>query len=89
MYSQGGEEEEQQQPEPQEGENEEEKQDSLQQAQDQQADSLAVPPQQMELSRAEILRMLDAMKNEEMKVQEKLRGAKSKKGNTKKSDKDW
>ncbi len=85
----GEEKEEESQPKPEEGENDEEKQDSLQQAQDQQADSLGVPPQQMQLSKEEILRMLEAMKNEEMKVQEKLRGAKAKKGNTRKSDKDW
>jgi len=85
-----GEEGEEEEPKPEEGENNDEKQDSLQQAQDQQKmDSLAMPPQQLKLSKEEILRMLETMKNEEMKVQEKLRGYKNGKGQTNKSDKDW
>lgn len=51
-------------------------------------DSLAVPPEQLKMSKDEIMRLLEALKNEELKVQEKLRNQKGK-SKTIKSDKDW
>ncbi len=69
--------EEEQKPKPEEQQpNPEEAQDSTGMGQ----------PEERELSREEMLRLLEALKNEELKVQEKLR---TQKGKTIKSDKDW
>jgi len=79
-----GEEEEEQEPQPQEGE--EEQEEEQQQPQDQEVQQQAAEPQ--ELSEEEAERLLEALLNEEMKVQEKILKAKMPK-QRKNIEKDW
>lgn len=95
---QSEEEKQQKEQEEKEGESEEEKQskegeesepqDSLdQQPQGSPQDSLQGQPQTAELSQEQIMQLLEALKNEELKVQQKLRS--KGKGRSLKTDKDW